>query len=132
MSNFVRCALLSFTGLLAYGQEFRSTLSGRVLDPAGAAVPNANVTATGIDTGAKYEAVSSTAGEYTLPFLAPGPYSLVVEAAGFKKFTQTGLQITTNQKVSQDVLLQVGSQTESVTVTGDVEYCRRRRRAWAK
>jgi len=61
------------------------------------------------------------AGEYTLPFLAPGPYSLAAEAAGFKKFTQTGLQIGTNQKVSKDVLLQVGSQSESVTVTGDVE-----------
>lgn len=121
MSNFVRLSLLSFTCLLVFGQEFRSTLSGRVLDPAGAAVPNAKVIATGIDTGAKYEALSSTAGEYTLPFLAPGPYSLVVEAAGFKKFTQTGLQISTNQKLSQDVLLQVGSQTESVTVTGDVE-----------
>ncbi len=96
MSNFAHCALLTFTSLMAFGQEFRSTLSGRVLDPAGAAVPNAKITATGIDTGAKYEAVSSTAGEYTLPFLAPGPYSLAAEAAGFKKFTQNGLQIGTN------------------------------------
>lgn len=112
--------LLALSCLLAYGQEFRSTLSGRVLDPAGASVPNAKVTATGKETGAKYEATSSADGEYTLPFLAPGPYILAAEAPGFKKFTQTGLQIGTNQKIAQDLVLQVGSQTDSVTVTSDV------------
>ncbi len=113
-------SLLSVFSLLALGQEFRSTLSGRVLDPAGASVPNAKVTAIGIETGAKSETTSSTDGQFTLPFLAPGAYSIAAEAPGFKKFTQTGIQISTNQKISLDVVLQVGSQTESVTVTADV------------
>ncbi len=121
MLNFFRCALLALTGLAAFGQEFRSTLSGRVFDPAGASVPNARVLATGVETGANSETVTSADGQFTLPFLAPGAYSLAAEAPGFKKFTQTGIQIGTNQKISQDIVLQVGSQTESVTVVADVE-----------
>lgn len=119
----LRQTLLTGAWLLSqsvFGQEFRSTLSGRVLDPAGASVPNAKVTATGVETGAKSEAVTSPDGQFTLPFLAPGAYSLAAEAAGFKKFTQTGIQIGTNQKISQDIVLQVGSQAESISVTADV------------
>ncbi|MBY0506798.1 MAG: carboxypeptidase regulatory-like domain-containing protein [Bryobacteraceae bacterium] len=119
--SYVRLACFALMALSVWGQEFRSTLSGRVLDPAGAAVPNAKVIATERETGAKYETTSSATGEYTLPFLAPGPYSISAEAPGFKKFVQTGLQVGTNQKLSQDLLLQVGSQTESVNVTSDVE-----------
>ncbi len=105
---------------LSLAQEFRSTLSGRVTDPSGSSVPGAKVVATQTATGAKAEASTSTDGEFALPFLAPGPYQLVVDASGFKKFTQSGIQISTNQRLTQDVTLQVGSQTESVTVTADV------------
>lgn len=112
-------SLLSLCALM-YAQEFRSTLSGRVTDPSGAAVVGATVIATETNTNAKSEVKSSSAGEYTLPFLAPGAYQLTVEAAGFKKYSQSGITIGTNVRVSQDVVLQVGSQTESVTVTADV------------
>ncbi len=107
-------------GSLLLAQEFRSTLSGRVVDPTGAAVPNAKVIATEANTGAKAEATTNTEGAYTLPFLAPGPYQLTVEANGFKKYSQSGITIGTNVRLSQDVTLQVGSQSESVTVTADV------------
>jgi len=103
-----------------FAQEFRSTLSGRVTDPSGASIPNAKVIATESNTGAKSEATTSPEGEYTLPFLAPGPYQLTVESQGFKKYTQSGITIGTNVKVAQDVVLQIGSQADSVTVTADV------------
>lgn len=103
-----------------YAQEFRSTLSGRVTDPSGAAIPNAKVIATETNTAAKSEATTGAEGEYVLPFLAPGPYQLTVESGGFKKYTQSGITIGTNVRVSQDVVLQIGSQGESVTVTADV------------
>lgn len=105
---------------ISSAQEFRSTLSGRVTDPSGASIPGAKVVATQTATGSKAEAKTSPDGEYALPFLAPGPYQLVVEANGFKKFTQSGIQISTNQRLTQDVAMQVGTQTESVTVTADV------------
>lgn len=101
-------------------QEFRSTLSGRVTDATGATIPSAKVVATETNTGAKAEATTNPDGSYTLPFLAPGPYQLTVEANGFKKYTQSGITIGTNVRLSQDVVLQVGSQAESVTVTADV------------
>ena len=109
--------------LLAMGvtsaQEFRSTLSGRVLDSSGAAVPGIKVTATNNETGARFETTSTESGEYTLPFLAPGPYRLQAEAQGFKQYVQERIQIGTNTRVSQDITLEVGSQTEAVTVTAD-------------
>ncbi len=103
-----------------YAQEFRSTISGRVTDPSGASIPSAKVIATEASTGAKAEATTSPDGVYTLPFLAPGPYRLSVEVQGFKKYTQSGITIGTNVRVSQDIVLQIGSQAESVTVTADV------------
>jgi hypothetical protein len=113
------CLVLCACSVLL-AQEFRSTLSGRVTDPSGASIPEAKVIATETNTGAKSEMSTGADGEYVLPFLAPGSYSLSVEAKGFKKYTQTGLTIGTNQRIAQDVVLQVGSQTESVTVEADV------------
>ena len=109
--------------LLAMGtataQEFRSTLSGRVLDSSGAAIPNAKVVATNNDTGARSEAVTSDTGEYSLPFLAPGPYRLTAEVPSFKSYVQERIQVGTNVRISQDITMQVGSQSEAVTVTAD-------------
>lgn len=120
LSTYGKLVLAAFSCCALFAQEFRSTLSGRVTDPSGAAVPEAKVIATESNTGAKSEMNTGGDGEYTLPFLAPGSYSLSVEAKGFKKFTQTGLTIGTNQRIAQDVVLQIGSQTESVTVEADV------------
>ncbi len=54
---------------LAGAQEFRSTLSGRITDPSGAAVPNAKVIATKSDTNSRFETVANSGGLYTLPIL---------------------------------------------------------------
>ncbi len=116
----LQVSLLFIFCALSFAQEFRSTISGRVTDPSGAAIPSAKVIATETNTGSKSEATSSPDGEYTLPFLAPGPYQLSVEVQGFKKYTQSGITLGTNVRVSQDVVLQIGSQSDSVTVTADV------------
>ncbi len=108
------CAVfLLLTMGVASAQEFRSTLSGRVLDSSGAAIPGIKVTATNNETGARFETTSTESGEYTLPFLAPGPYRLQAEAQGFKQYVQERIQIGTNTRVSQDITLEVGSQTRS-------------------
>ena len=117
--SHLACALISLGALFA--QEYRSTLAGRVTDGTGAAVPGAKVIAVERATGARYEAVSGAEGEYALPFLSPGPYTLTAEAGGFKKYVQDGIQVGTNQRLTQDVRLDVGAQTESVTVTADVQ-----------
>lgn len=111
--------LVVFCASFVAAQEFRSTLSGRVTDPTGAAIPGAKVIATAADTGAKFETASGEEGEYTLPFLAPGGYNITAEAGGFKRFRQEGVTVGTNTRVSVDIKLEVGSQSESVTVTSD-------------
>jgi hypothetical protein len=117
------CAVASvslFVSLCGWSQEYRSTISGRVNDPSGSPVANAKVVAVEKNTSARYETNSSGTGEYSLPFLPPGPYSLSVEVTGFKKYIQEGIVVTTNQRISLDIALQLGSQVESITVSADV------------
>lgn len=103
----------------AFAQEFRSTISGRVTDPSGSAVAGAKVVVTEKNTGAKSETTSGAEGEYSLPFLPPGPYTLTAETGGFKKYVQEGLNVGTNQRIAIDIALQLGNQVESVTVSAD-------------
>lgn len=105
---------------LSFAQEFRSTLSGRITDQSGASVPNAKVVVTETATGAVSETTAGAEGEYTLPFLAPGSYSLKVAVPGFKEYLQSGITIGTNQRPTQDIILQVGSQTDRIEVIADV------------
>lgn len=118
-SSLRLCTVLLLVTCIASAQEFRSTLSGRVLDTSGAAIPGIKVTAINNETGARFETAATESGEYTLPFLAPGPYRLQAEAPGFKQYVQERIQIGTNTRVSQDITLEVGSQAEAVTVTAD-------------
>ncbi|MGA2771824.1 MAG: carboxypeptidase-like regulatory domain-containing protein, partial [Bryobacteraceae bacterium] len=98
-------------------QEFRSTLMGRVTDPSGLGVPNAKIVIVKTDTNTRSETVSGAEGNYTMPFLAPGPYEVTVEVAGFKKYMHSGIELGTNERIAEDIRLQVGSSTESITVT---------------
>jgi hypothetical protein len=102
---------------LIYAQEFRGTLNGRVTDPSGLGVPNAKIVITKTDTNTRSETVSGTDGNYTMPFLAPGSYEVSAEVAGFKKYLHSGIEIGTNERITEDISLQVGSPTEQVTVT---------------
>src|SRR4051794_38453035 len=113
------CTVFGLCVFAGMSQEFRSTLSGRVSDPSGASIPGIKVIVVQNETGSKSEGTTSESGEYTLPFLSPGPYRITVEAAGFKRYVQEHIQIGTNTRVTQDVVLEVGSQTDAVTVTAD-------------
>src|SRR5438552_18027172 len=100
---------LFLCAVAAQAQEFRGAIVGRVLDSQNAVVPNVHVLATQVETGARYETVTGGDGQYALPFLAPGVYRLVVEAAGFKRFVREGLRVSTNQRVTADLALEVGA-----------------------
>ncbi len=117
MKRFI--ALLPLLALSLPAQEFRGTLTGRVSDPTGLGVPNAKIVITKTDTNTRSETVSGADGNYTVPFLAPGPYEVSVEVAGFKKYVQSGIELGTNQKIAVDVPLQIGSASESLTVSAD-------------
>ena len=106
--------LLSAGAMLA--QSDRGTITGTVIDPAGAVVANAAIEARQMETGAVYQAASSNTGNYTLSQLPTGTYDLTVTVPGFKKFVRQNLVLPVAQTLRIDITLEVGSNTESVTV----------------
>jgi hypothetical protein len=106
-------------GTAAYAQETRSTLTGHIADPSGASVPSAAIEITDTDTGVITNVKSNAAGDYTVPFLAPGHYSISVSMPGFKSYTHSGLLLQTEQTITENVTLGLGDVTETVTVQGN-------------
>ncbi len=102
---------------LALAQRDLGTLTGTVTDPSGAAVPNAKVTITEDSTGVSYDVVTGAGGEYTRPLLKPGTYTLVVEAAGFRKAEQKNVLITAGDRVGANIVLTVGDVSQTLEVT---------------
>ncbi|HEY6340165.1 MAG TPA: carboxypeptidase-like regulatory domain-containing protein [Bryobacteraceae bacterium] len=101
----------------AFAQSDRGTITGTVSDPAGAVVAGAPIEAKQLETGAVYQAASSTTGNYTLSQLPTGTYELTVTVSGFKKSVRQNLFLPVAQTLRIDVTLEVGTNTESVTVT---------------
>ncbi len=120
MKRFLAVALAVISlSSMALAQEMRATLTGRVTDPTGAIVPNAQIEITNTATGAKTILKSNASGNYTAPFLVPGPYDVQATMSGFKTYIHTGLQLQTEQTVVENVTLAVGKVDETVTVTAE-------------
>ena len=100
-------------------QEYRATLTGRILDIQGAVIPSVKVLATQLETNAHFETSSGADGQYTLPFLPPGNYRVRVEAPGFKLFVRDGIRASTGERIGLDISLEIGSINETVTVSAD-------------
>ncbi len=118
MKRFV-LFLLVLVGSYAYAQEFRGALTGQVTDPTGAAIANAPVAVTSTATGATSHTVTGAQGFYNVPFLAPGEYEISVDAPGFKKYVQTGINVLTAETMTVNVKMAMGSEAASVTVHAD-------------
>ena len=94
-------------------------LSGVVTDPQGLTVNGAKVTVTSNATGAERTAVTNGAGRYELIGLAPGNYSVSIEAAGFAKLDSTGLVLTLGEPAEYNPQLSLKSATTTVSVTAE-------------
>lgn len=108
---------LAITGLFA--QEYRGSLSGRVVDPGGGVVPGALVTVMNTATNVRLTTETNGQGNYTISLLQPGSYSLRVERAGFKAFERSPIEVRINQVVQVDAELAIGSTTETVNVQAE-------------
>ena len=104
-------------GSIANAQATNAQMSGKVVDPTGAVVPNATIDVKNTGTGLDRTVSSSASGEYVLPSLPVGTYSLKAVVAGFKTYAQSGIVLEDGQNARVDVLLQVGSSTEIVEVS---------------
>src|SRR5260370_4025150 len=111
----VYLSLTLLPGLFA--QEFRGTVTGRVVDAQSAAVPNARIVAVLVATGGQSVTNSGLDGLFTIPFLAPGSYRLEADAPGFKKYIRENLAEDAGERMAVDIQLQVGQHTESLTIT---------------
>jgi hypothetical protein len=114
-------ALLSclFLAHPAYSQSDRAQISGFVKDPTGAVVPKANVTIQNEATRGEVQAKTNESGYYAAPGLAPGLYTISVEAPGFKRAQITSAHLDAGINMSVNVDLKLGVTTESVQVTAD-------------
>jgi Carboxypeptidase regulatory-like domain len=103
-----------------FAQTSSSLIQGIITDSSGAPVPNARVIATLANTDTSYSTVTNESGNYVIPNVRPGEYSINAEAAAFKRTVRTGVVIEVNQHARVDLTLQVGEVKESVQVSADV------------
>ncbi len=96
-------------------------LTGTVKDSTGAVIPNATVTVTSAGTGQSRTATTSTDGSYQVGLLPPGTYSVKLSANGFQTVEIPSVTVTVTETGTLDETLQVGSQTQEVTVQSSVE-----------
>src|ERR1700681_4750973 len=75
-------------------QTMFGDLTGVVADPTGAGIPDASVALTNEGTRAKRTATTDSSGDYRIDGLLVGTYTIEIEAAGFKKYLQTGIVVT--------------------------------------
>src|ERR1017187_5899822 len=109
--------VFGMTGVPGIAQEARSTLSGTITDPSGSAIVGAQVHIINSETAVVQSAVSNDVGQYRLLFVNPGTYRMTVEMTGFRTFAREKLLLTLGEAATLDVSMEVGSQSETVTVT---------------
>ncbi len=112
-------AVLFLSASAAFGQTVLATVTGTITDPTGAAIASAPVSLKNVETGQTYVAASSDTGNYTVPQLPIGDYNLTVAVAGFKSYEHDKFHLSAGQTLREDITLQVGQTSESVTVSAD-------------
>ena len=103
---------------LLRSQTSTATIRGRVKDPSGASIPAATVHVVNSLTGTSVQATTGQDGNFVVPYLLPGQYTLTAEDPGFQRFEQTGITLDVQQVLSLDILLEVGSASTTVNVNG--------------
>ena len=94
---FVFAVLIAPTALRA--QEARGTISGTVMDANKAVVPGATVTITNVAMGTSQHIQTNESGLYTVPYLIPGTYRILVEAPGFKRYIRESIELRVNDRL---------------------------------
>ncbi len=115
--SFFFLALLAFSAAALCGQANTGTIVGTVRDSSGATVPGATVTVNNQDTQVSSTWASNEQGDYAALFLLPGAYEVTVDRQGFKKTVRKDIVVQVADKVRVDFQMQVGSVSETVTVS---------------
>ncbi len=107
------------TASSAFGQMNTAEITGQVKDPSGAAVPNAAIVATEAGTQLKFTAVSNASGEFLIAQLPVGEFKLTANVPGFKQAVQPSITVHAGDHLRLVFSLELGEQTQDVTVTGE-------------
>jgi len=113
-------ALITFTGRNTVAQTSAVTIHGHITDASGAVVSNVKITARSPAVGGTFTATSDAEGNYRLIELPPGTdYSVEAGLAGFQKFERAGLIVRAGLNITVDIELKVGSENQTVEVSGE-------------
>src|ERR1041385_4666270 len=118
---FVVASILALTVIAVMAQATTGSLRGTVVDASGAVVPGANVTVKNEATGSETKATTNSQGTYEVANLAPGTYTVTVEASNFKRSVGTAVTVKVGIVNPYDAALEAGNVSETVTVTGGTE-----------
>jgi len=114
-------ALTSLVVMSAGQSASTGAITGSTTDPSGAVLVGVAITATNDATGDSRNAESATTGVYLFPLLAPGVYTLKASKGGFKELVRKGVQVSVTETVRASLRLEVGSITETITVTTEAD-----------
>ena len=121
-SLFVCLAVLFLCGSPIWAQSGTTGgLTGTVTDPSGGVIVGATVTATNVGTGQARTDTTDTSGVYKFSLLQPGNYSVKFSASGFKTSQVTSVTVSVTETPVLNQKLEIGAQTEQVTVESTVE-----------
>ncbi|MGH9509256.1 MAG: carboxypeptidase regulatory-like domain-containing protein, partial [Terriglobales bacterium] len=118
--RFAVLLLLSLVVIPSAHAQFRAALQGTIQDSTGAVISGATVTVKHQETGTTASTVSGDSGFYRVPSLAPGKYTVTVEAGNFKKSETMDVEVSAESVRGLDVKLEPGAVAESITVTEEV------------
>src|SRR5436190_24030787 len=106
--------LLAAAGATA--QEFRGAVTGLVTDASGGRLPGVTITATNVATNVASTVVTNTEGNYAIPYLIPGRYTVQAELSGFKKAVREDVEVRIGDRLALDFSLALGAVEETVMV----------------
>jgi hypothetical protein len=111
--------VLAFSAPRGSAQNVYGTIAGTVTDSSGAAIADATVTLTNLDTNEKHNIQTDSSGNYTFVNILPGKYKVEAEKSGFKKVVRQPILVEIESGLKVDITLQVGAQTETVEVSAE-------------
>jgi hypothetical protein len=100
-----------------FAQDFRGAITGRITDKSGGVLPGVTVTATNVATNVGSTTTTNADGVYSILYLTPGQYTVVVELSGFKKLQRPGIEVRIGDRLTLDLSLEIGAIEETVMVT---------------
>jgi carboxypeptidase family protein len=118
-ASLVATVLLLLAANSGWGQNVYGTIAGTVSDSSGAAIADATVTLTNMDTNEKHNMTTDASGNYTFVNILPGKYKVEAEKSGFKKVVRQPILVQIESGLRVDLTMQVGAVTETVEVSAE-------------